>query len=324
MVKGLLIVERDVPQTRADFVPVINHQAMVVNTSSEAVKLEIASPFSKELHVVTKFYPAFGRESLLGEPMRFPGEVKAGKYEVLEKPAVSSGGKETVFSWREVPLAAGDAVIAQYDQYAGPLAQYYHGGELRVLDLVISTSPKIETRQDSVSVGLRVQVRNQGKEKFENLTFDYFLPDTIHPLEGATDTVLLEDTTARASEGVTYGREDRADGRGRPAAGTLFTYSQAALEAGKQVEIKLEVSGKRTARAEVCHPLLILLGLSRGDRIWPETAVKPSKSLPMQRFYYRQASIILPSPLAFRFASGGVTVETFSPPKKAPRTGAGG
>jgi hypothetical protein len=90
----VLIVERDIPQTR-NLIPIVNHEVMVVNLSDEELEVDIKSPLLKELYVRSKFYPAFGETSLIAAPMYAPYEIELSDYTILGTPLIEVKEEES-------------------------------------------------------------------------------------------------------------------------------------------------------------------------------------------------------------------------------------
>ena len=139
---SVLLVERDVPQTRVGFEPVVNHEALIVNLSDETIEVDIESPIHQGFYVVKKFFPAFGNDSLLAMPMRFPKQVTISDYKILERPLIDTKNDHTVFRWANISIPVKQAVIAQYDNYFGSRSQFYTKNGLKILELDILTSFK--------------------------------------------------------------------------------------------------------------------------------------------------------------------------------------
>jgi len=308
---NILVIDRDVPQTRVGFEPVVNHEAMVVNLSDKTVTVDIESPIPRGLYVEKKFFPAFGNDSLLSLPMHFPEKVAVSDYKILERPIIDRKNGETVFRWKNVAIPPKQAAIAQYDNYMGPRSQFYTGEGLRILGLDIRNSHKASVIDGGKAVVFEIyyDFENRGHEEVKSVLMDLILPDKIFGEEGKEPVNLFDVTDAVASPEIKIMRGMLGDGFGKPAEGTIFTFAVDAIKPGKSVGFWIKVIGKKMAGEGSSYPLLSFQGQTDGSPVWPPTQVKSNKQLNITRYSYRYANLILPDKRLFRFDPSGVRVE---------------
>ena len=308
---SVLLVERDVPQTRVGFEPVVNHEALIANLSDETIEVDIESPIPKGLYVVKKFYPAFGHDSLLAMPMRFPQQVTISDYKILERPMIDTKNGETVFRWANISIPAKQAVIAQYDNYFGSRSQFYTKAGLKILELDIRTSFKASSIDGGKGVvfELYYDMENQGKEEIEDILMDVILPDSVYVEEEKPPVQLFEVTDAVASPQVKIISGMLGDGFGKAAVGTIFTVNIQSIKPGNSHNLWMKVIGKNVANKGDSYPLLTFQYRMKGNPIWPPTILKSKKMLEITRFSYRHANLILPDSKLFRFEPDGVKVD---------------
>lgn len=307
---SILLVERDVPQTRVGFEPVINHEVLIVNLSEETIELDIESPIPKGLYVIKKFYPTFGQESLLAMPMNFPKEVRISQYKILERPSIEKN-EGIVFRWANVSIPSKHAVIAQYENYFGPLSQFYTKRGLKVADLHIHTSyvVSLEEMDKRVVFDLNYKLENKGKNEVEDILIDFILPDVVYRDREGQGITLFDVIEAIASSQVKIHRGMLGDGFGKAATGTIFTVSIPKLKQGQLNTISIKVEGIRAGGSGESYPLFTFqYRMKEGDRIWPPTVLKSKKRLEIERFYYYQLNIVLPDSKLFRFEPKGIKV----------------
>lgn len=301
---SVLLVERDVPQTRVDFDPVINHEALVVNLSDKTIEVDIESQIPKGLYVVKKFFPAFGEESLLAMPMYYPQEVNVSDYKILQRPSIEEKKDgEAIFSWNSISILPKQAIIAQYDNYFGNLGQFYTKDGLKVLELFLRTSYTASLKEGGkvVAFELNYDLENKGKSEIEDIVMDIILPDEVYP-EGENSVVkLFEVTEAYASPNIKVDRGMLGDGFGKAATGTIFTVRIGKIKPGESHKLSMKVEGKRMAERGESYPLFTFQYRTKGDHIWPPTTLKSKKELEITKFYYKEANIILPDSKLFRF-----------------------
>ena len=325
----VLIVERDIPQTR-NLVPIVNHEVMVVNLSDEELEIDIKSPFPKELYVRSKFYPAFGETSLIAAPVYAPYEIEVSDYTILESPSIEVKEEDVIYSWRNVKIPAGEAVIAQYDNYFGDVNQYYTEEGLKIFELAVHTSHSAELEDQSVSLTLNYDLENKGEEDIEYLVFDAFLPYKLHLK--VEEVELLEITEISASPEVELSAPMICDGFGTPANGKDAFVNAEKLSQGEHLEFFLKVRGiKRLDKGEI-YPLLTIRCRIRGEQIWPPTVIEFEKELKVESFYYNECSLVIGDSKLFKLGpksielveAKSISEPTFPPPtlKHVPPKGA--
>lgn len=307
---SIIVVERDVPQTRVGFDPIINHEALVANLSDKTIKVTIESPIPRGLYVVKKFFPVFGQKSLLPIPMEFPEKVAVSKYTVLEHPVVVTKKGETVFRWKDVPLAPKEAAIAQYDNYAGSLSQFYTGGGISVLGLDILSTYKTSAIDggNGVVFDLSYEIQNRGSEEMKDIFMDLILPDTVYNGEGKSPVQLFEMADAVASPGIKIIKGLLGDGFGKVAEGPIFTVKIDSIKPGTSQSFWMKVIGKNPKKEGKSYPLISFQGRTQGHPLWPPTKVKSPSKLTVTRFSYQYANVILPDKRLFSFEPTGVKV----------------
>jgi|GEM_PF-1599748 len=307
---SVLLVERDVPQTRVGFEPIVNHEALVANLSDGTIEVDIESPIPKGLYVVKKFFPTFGNDSLLAIPMRFPQEVAISEYKILDRPLIDTKNNETVFRWTNISIPAKQAVIAQYDNYFGPRSQFYTKDGLKILELDIRTSFKASSIDSGKGIVLEVNydMENKGKEEIEDILMDVIVPDSVYGEDEKPPVQLFEVADAVASPQVNIMRGMLGDGFGKAAVGTIFTVDIKSMKPGDSHTVWMKVIGKNIAKKGDSYPLLTVQYRTKGNPIWPPTILKSKKKLEITRFYYRHANLILPDGKLFRFEPDGVKV----------------
>lgn len=309
-VNPVLLVERDVPQTRVGFDPIVNHEALIVNLSKEAIILDIESPIPAGRYVVKQFFPAFGPNALLGTPMEYPQKVEVSKYDVLEKPIVDTKYGKTVFRWKKVNIPSGQAAIAQYDNYLGPLSQYYTESGLRILDVDIRSSYKTSLVDSGKAVVLDLfyELENLGREEMRSVLMDVIVPDKVFADESGSPVQLFETADAVASPEVRMMRGMLGDGFGKVAEGIIFSISIDSIKPGQSRTFWLKVIGKDWTKDGKSYPLISFQGQTTGSPIWPATKLKSKQKLQITNYSYRDANLILPDKRLFQFEPSEVKI----------------
>jgi hypothetical protein len=309
-VHPVLLVERDVPQTRVGFDPIVNHEALIVNLSKDAITLDIESSIPEGRYVVKQFFPAFGRNTLLGMPMEYPQKIEVSKFDVLETPTIDTKSGKTVFRWKNVSIPPGQAAIAQYDNYMGPLSQYYTTSGLRILDVDIRSSYKVSFMDDgkAVVLDLSYEIENLGREELQALLMDIIVPDKAFSDGSDSLTQLFETADAVASPEIQMMRGMLGDGFGKVAEGTIFNISIDSIKPGQSRTFWMKVIGKNWTKDGKSYPLISFQGQTTGSPIWPATKLKSKKKLQITTHSYRHANLILPDKRLFKFGPSEVTI----------------
>ncbi len=307
---SILLVERDVPQTRVGFEPVINHEALIVNLSDKTIEIDIESPIPKGLYVVKKFYPTFGQESLLAMPIYYPQKVKISSYKILERPSIEKRNEEIVFRWANVSIKPGQAVIAPYENYFGNLSQFYTKEGLQVLELYIHTSYYVSLKDGGKKVifNLNYNLENKGEDNIEDILMDVILPDVFYPEGEKSEIKLFDPIETSASSQVKFHRGMLGDGFGKAATGTIFTANLLKIKSGEANKLWMKVEGKKRADRGESYPLFTFQFRMKGPPIWPQTMLKSKKKLEIEKFYYRHVNLVIPDSKLFRFGSQRIEV----------------
>lgn len=307
---SVLLVERDVPQTRVGFEPIINHEALIANLSDKTIEIDIESPIPKGHYVVKKFYPTFGEESLLAMPIYFPQKVKISGYKILNRPSIEKKDGEIIFRWANVSIPPEQAVIAQYENYFGNLSQFYTKNGLRVLELHINNSYDVSLKDGGKRVifNLSYKLENKSENDVEDILMDVILPDVVYP-EGENSEIKLFDVIeTKASPQVKFHKGMLGNGFGKAATGTIFTAHIPKIKPGEANKLLMKLEAKKVANRGESYPLFTFQFRMKGAPIWPSTILKSKKKLEIEKFYYRQSNLVIPDSKLFRFGPQRVEV----------------
>jgi hypothetical protein len=310
----VLVVERGIPQTR-NFIPIVNHEALIVNKSEEEVTIEIESPVPKDLYLKGEFYPAFMEESLVSEPMSYPHEVEIKDSTLLGPPVIDekSDPNYVLFRWSNIRIPAKEAVIAQYDNYFGELTRYYKNEGFKIFDLSINTSYDTSLKDGEMSFDLYYDMENQGKKLIEFINFQLFFPYVVTFFEKGSekdkDVELLKPTEISISPDISPYRGFMSDGFGNPAEGNIFAVSVDKLMPQEHYKFLVKVKGiNKVGIGRIC-PLITSRYRMQADRIWPATNIKSKKILQITNFYYYYVNLVFPDSNFFELGPGSVEVK---------------
>jgi hypothetical protein len=311
----LYVIERDTLQTR-NFVPIINHETMVVNLGEAGLSLQLASPVPAGKNRTGPFYPAFLEDSLLPDPLFSPLEVAPEKVSYLDRPQLVEKEGAHAFVWKQVDLPAREATIAQYDNYLGEPDFYRRPAGLDIYGLKINSRYQaIELQNGRWELAFTYTLANSTASDISDLSLEIFLPLTRHSEddEDETGSVLLSPDQICSSPNLEVARMTRADGFGRPAAGLSALLRIEALSAGEQRSFFIKVSGRREERTGTLWPILSLRGRSLQAPVWPPTRIEAVPSAKEGRFSYLSYNLVLQDSRVLELSPAGFRVETAPP-----------
>jgi len=97
-------------------------------------------------------------------------------------------------------------------------------------------------------------------------------------------------------------------GRGKIRNKTIFTANIPKIKPGELNKLWMNVEGKKGANRGECYPLFTFQFRMKGPPIWPRTILKSKKKLEIEKFYYRQANLVIPDSKLFRFGPQRIEV----------------
>jgi hypothetical protein len=311
----LYVIERDTLQTR-NFVPIINHETMVVNLGEADLSLQLASPVPAGKNRTGPFYPAFLEDSLLPDPLFSPVEVAAEKVSYLDRPQLVEKTGAPTFVWEQVELSAREAIIAQYDNYLGEPDFFRCPEGLNIYGLKINSRYQaIKLENGKWELAFTYMLVNETASDISDLSLEIFLPLTRHSEDGEDETgrVFLEPNQICSSPNLEVARMTRADGFGRPAAGLSALLRIEAMSAGEQRSFFIKVTGRREEQTGTLWPILSLRGRSLQPAVWPPTRIEAVPSVKERRFSYLSYNLVLQDSRVLELSPAGFRIETAPP-----------
>jgi hypothetical protein len=311
----LYVIERDTLQTR-NFVPIINHETMVVNLGEAGLSLQLASPVPAGKNRTGPFYPAFLEDSLLPDPLFSPLEIAPEKVSYLDRPQLVEKTGAHTFVWEQVGLSAREAIIAQYDNYLGEPAFFRRPEGLDIYGLKINSRYQAKKLENGKwELAFTYTLVNETASDISDLSLEIFLPLTRLSEYGEDETgrVLLAPDQICSSPNLEVARMTRADGFGRPAAGLSALLRIDALNAGDQRSFFIKVSGRREERTGTLWPILSLRGRSLQPAVWPPTRIEAVPSAKEGRFSYLAYNLVLQDSRMLELSPAGFRIETAPP-----------
>lgn len=303
----LYVIERDTLQTR-NYVPIVNHQTMVVNLGDRPVKLELISKIPPGMNKKGDGYPAFLEESLIADPLFSPLEVAPKKTSYLAKPELALKGTEASYSWRNVLLPPGESVVAQYDNFFGEAGHYWREDGFDFQGIQVKTDYRTEAlKQGMAELSLSFEITNHTDEPLQDLGIGVFVP--VRQLLQDRENTLLELDRVCSSPNVEASRLTKSDGFGEAAEGVGAGLNVKELAPGKTEKFFLCLSGKAVTQAAASWPILTVTGRSIRPAVWPATIIRPDTPVSEGRFSYLAYNLVVKDRQIFRFSAGGVRVE---------------
>jgi len=305
----LAVIERDTIQTR-NFVPVINHEAMIVNLTDKPIIADILSPLPAEKYSKDSPLAAFGRNSLLGAPMFSPFPVPSSGQIILEKPAVKLAGQQVVYAWEKTELPPAKAVIAQYDNFYGPKSDFYRDFGLEIARLQVISDYSVKKTKNTYRVLLNITLKNVGDQPIEEFFFRLFLPTDASLKGGGDMQALVGMEEVWASDHVNIGQSTIVDGFNRTASGIDASSQIGVIPAKSEVQCVIQMDCKKIAETGEIYPLLYLLGRQKLIRLWPGTEIKTEKDVGRKKeFQYLFYNLVIPDRFVFKLTREGIGVE---------------
>lgn len=303
----LYVIERDTLQTR-NYVPIINHQTMVVNLGEAPVKLGLVSNIPAGKNRKGDGYPAFLEESLLAEPLFSPLEVAPRKTSYLAKPELAGTAGKPAYVWRNVPLQPGESVVAQYDNYFGEAGLYWRDDGFDFLGLGVKTDYRVEKpARDKTELSLSFEITNRTAEPVQDLGIGIFVP--LRQLLKDREITMLELDRICSSPNAEASRLTKSDGFGEAAEGIGAGINIKELLPGKTEKFFLCLAGKAAPQSAASWPILTVTGRSIRPAVWPATTIKPDTPVNEARFSYLAYNLVVKDRQVFRFSPGDVGVE---------------
>ncbi len=289
--RNLYVIERDTLQTR-NFIPVINHEIYLVNRGKAPLEFSLVSPIPKGKYIKGEFYPAFLEDSLLMDPLFSPEEFSTKMTRYLAIPETDINGDKTSFVWKKVNLPAGEALIAQYDNYFNEPSVFWTREGLEVVGLVVHTTYSIEQQGTGYSYLFKYEIQNTNTVPVEEFLFETFVPVIIHVDQ--QDTTLISLTELAGSPEVTPSKVTKADGYGRASTGVSADIWAPKLAPGEKRVFFIRLSGfPPQYAADTVWPVLILRGRLTVTPIWPQAIVDGVPAGNIERFYYVSYNLVM-------------------------------
>jgi hypothetical protein len=301
----LYVIERDTLQTR-NFVSIVNHETMAVNLGEIDLRLELTSPVPAGKNRTGPFYPAFLEDSLLPDPLFAPLEVAPTKVAHLDRPRQRDGEGGPAFVWPSVALPAGQAVIAQYDNYLGGKDFYHRPEGLDIFGLRIQSRYRaVQEEGGRWRLSLAYTLINDTGGDVSDVTLEIFVPLVRHVEneEDAEDRVLLTADEICSSPDLEVARMTRVDGFASPASGLSALLRIESLPAGGQRSCFVRVVGRPDERAGTLWPILSLRGRSLQPAVWPPTRIAAVPAVREGRFSYLSYNLVMQDSRAFSLSA---------------------
>jgi hypothetical protein len=303
----LYVIERDTLQTR-NYVPIVNHQTMVVNLGERPVSLDLTSKFPGYLNRKGDGFPAFLEDSLVADPIFSPIEITPKKTSYLAQPELAADGKEASYSWRNVHLPPGESVVAQYDNYFGEAGHYWRDDGFDFQGVRVKTSYSAEELKGGrTELYLGFEIVNGTGQPVQDFDLGVFVP--VRRLLQEKEIDLLEPDRICTSPNVEASRLTKSDGFGEAAEGFGASISIKELLPGKPEKYFICLAGKAEARSSASWPIVTVTGRSIRPAVWPPTTIRTDEPVNEARFSYLVFNIVVKDRRLFRFSPDGVKVE---------------
>jgi hypothetical protein len=308
----LAVIERDTLQTRY-LVPVINHDAMIINLTDDPMTISIHSAIPQGKFVKNSPLSSFGRNSLLGVPMFAPFTYPIKNSIILGNPEIKMIGMQISYYWDHVVLPSDHAVRAQYDNYYAPVSLFYRNYGMNIASLLIRSNYRVtvekgEKEEKLYHLGLNIHLENEGDQDVVDMFFRLFVPVAL-ALEDRGDLhSLVEPMEIWFSDNLNVTISSITDGFGNAARGVEASVQIGTLKAGDTFHCALQIDCIKKAKKGEIYPVMTLLGRRQLVRVWPATIVKGAPMETQKKFHYLLYNLVIGARRIFHIHKKGITV----------------
>jgi hypothetical protein len=226
------------------------------------------------------------------DPLFSPEELSPKITGYLAIPEIAVKGDETSFVWKRVNLPAGEALIAQYDNYFDEPSAFWKNEDLEVVGLVVHTIYSLEHQKTGHSYLFKYEIQNTNAVPVEEFLFETFVPVKIHNEQ--LDSTLISLTELAASPDVTPSQVTKSDGYGRASTGVSAYIWAPKLAPGEKKAFFIRLSGfSPQGAADTIWPVLILRGRLGVSPIWPRTILGGVSADNIESFYYVSYNLVM-------------------------------
>ncbi len=303
----LYIIERDTLQTR-NFVPIINHESMIVNLGDHPLDIKVTSKIPDGKFKKGSAYPAFLQESLLPDPLFAPVEVSPIKTSYLAQPDIITKDNSTSFVWKKVSIPQKEALIVQYDNYYGKQGLYWRENGIEIHGLEINTNFKANHLDgDACELSFEFEMINKTGNDLNDLALGFFVP--VRQIGEDNEDVLFNIDEICISPNIETSQVTGTDGFGKAAFGVdVVSWSDTFPKYGT-MHFSVRLLGTKKTKQGTIWPMLTLRGRSQQKPIWPVTDIKADGPVKEGRFYYLSYNLVLRANQVITLSPKGVNVK---------------
>lgn len=304
----LYIIERDTLQTR-NFIPIVNHETMIVNLGDYGLTLDLVSDIPPGKFRKGPAYPAFLEESLLPDPLFAPIEVAPTKTTHLDKPDITTHNTTASFTWHDISLPPGEALIAQYDNYYGDSGLFCQKDGFKIEGLAIKTQYSTKREDETRWVmSFTYTIHNKTGTTIKELSFGVFIPcENINEDGGTAPIFKIEEVCL--SPDIEFSRVTRTDGFGNAAAGINVMHWMDEFGSDATASFSFRLVGQQGTANSAIWPLITIMGRSLQRALWPPSIIKTETPVREGRFSYVSYNLIVQDCKRMRMSPRGITVE---------------
>lgn len=303
---SLYIIGRDTLQTR-NFVPIVNHQTVIINLGEKPVELELTSKIPAGKHREGEGYPAFLENSLLPDPVFSPIGVSPKKTSYLARPNLVTQKGEMAYVWKGVTLPTGESVIAQYDNYFGEPHYYgrpygfdFHGIQVK------KTYASRRSGKSMWELSFSYDIVNTKAYSIKDFSLSIFVP--IKQIRKESETAFLELQQICSSPNIEVSQVTKSDGYGEAGYGVATALMVNDFAPNTKAKFSLRLIGNKIANNGTIWPILNMMGRSQDQAVWPPTIVKVSAPVKQERFSYLSYNLAIKDNHTFVFSPKEISV----------------
>ncbi|UCH98435.1 MAG: hypothetical protein JSV88_16760 [Candidatus Aminicenantes bacterium] len=315
----LAIIERDTLKTR-NFVPVINHETMIVNLGDDALTIDIYSDIPRGKYIKDSPFTAFGRDSLLEEDIFSPFIVPVKSHIILGKPGVKKNGDRVSYYWENVSLPPGEARSAQYENDYGKADDFYFNDGIDIAGLHIKSYQTVEKpgkKETLYHLGISLFLENSSNRDITDMFFRVFIPTSLVLEDHGDLYFLVEPVQIRSSKNMTVTTGGMTDGFGNVTRGIDASVQTRILKAGASFGCALQIKCNKKAKKGEIYPVFSVRGRRERVRLWPASIIMGAPIEGRKKFHCMEYNLVIGAPFLFYMDKDKIAVirpETINKP----------
>ncbi|MEW6620165.1 MAG: hypothetical protein AB1422_12660 [bacterium] len=302
----IYVIERDTLQTR-NFIPVVNHETMIINLGKRSVRLDLVSKIPEGKYREGEGYPAFLEDSLLPEPLFSLKDISPKKTLYLEHPEFDKD--ENAYIWKGILLPPAQNLIAQYDNYFGEYSHYWTAQGFDFQGIKIKTSYiSSKLNESEWELSLSYDIENATGYQVKDFSMSVFLP--VKEIRKEDEVSFIDLQQICASPNIEVSQVTKSDGYGCAAYGVMANLGTSEFDAEGKIRFFVCIAGALLPNNGSIWPTINITGrLFNQESCWPATLIKTDIPVAEEHFSYTSYNLVIKDSHTFTFHQGEVVVQ---------------